>query len=99
MAEALQSIEKIEISSISSVTLKNNEGTSAIATELGIRESSLKALSNLGTLREGDTFTLTRNSDGNGVMKKIRNNIARGERKINESYPLPKEAIYQDLEK
>ncbi len=79
------------------ITISTWEGSSAVATGLGIRESFLKDIPNLWTLRAGDIFTLIRNPDGSGMLTKIRN--TKDQKNINQPYALAREAIYQNTEK
>lgn len=79
-------------------TIKNNEGISALASNLWIRESALKWLEEKSALRAGDTFEFTVDNKWNGMMVKSRI-LPNGAQNILMQYPVPKEAIYQGVEK
>ncbi len=96
----IEQVKWPEVAPTESTILDNEHNTlSHIATKLGIRESYLSNIPNLGSLQIGDIFTLTRVSDGGGILNKIRTKVEPGQNKINEKYPLSKEAIYQNIEK
>ena len=83
---------------VKKVVIKPGHGTEALVLEFWIKREFLQQLPKLGTLRAGDEFTFSKNSDGSAVMYKIRNNVWVGEPKINQRYEIPRDAIRQTSE-
>jgi hypothetical protein len=82
----LQRIEK-------SPPLEAGQGISDIANALGIRESALKNIQDLWSLRAGDSFELSVDGSWKWMLTKITNRV-----KPYPKFELPKEAIYQNIE-
>lgn len=81
------------------VIIQQWHGTRAITETFAIDEQFLLNLPNFGTVRTGDKFTLIKNPDGSGVLRKIRTKVEPGERRIDKSYYIPKEAFVVDKPK
>ena len=77
---------------------KDSGGLSVIGNNLGIRKGYLEWLP-LGTSRYNDIFSVELKSDGSVTLtKKRETNIEPWEKQINESFVLPEEAVYKNIE-
>lgn len=65
---------------------------SHVATNYGIRQTFLKDIESISSLRIGDVFKFEKKGDGSWLLKQVRWNKVF-------SYPLAMEVIYQDVEK